>query len=381
MSKFVLIPDSFKGTMGSAEICGILADAIHAHVPGARIHAVPVADGGEGSVDAFLGALGGKKVFRRVKGPFFEPVEAFYGILDDGATAVVEMAACAGLPLVEGRQDPAAATTYGVGELMLDAARAGVKKIIVGLGGSATNDGGCGAAAAAGVRFLDRAGAALIPVGGSLSKIEAIDLSGYDSALRAVEIVTMCDIDNPLYGPEGAAHIFGPQKGADTAGIALLDAGLQNLDAAIARSLGKRLGKMPGAGAAGGMGAGMAAFFGAELKMGIDVVLDTVRFETLAEGADMILTGEGRIDGQSLRGKVVVGVARRARPLGVPVVAIVGDIGDGAEGVYAEGVAGIFSINRLAVDFAQARRRSKSDLAFTAANLMRFWRACNGGFS
>ncbi|MDR3120335.1 MAG: glycerate kinase [Clostridiales bacterium] len=392
-SKYVLIPDSFKGTMSSAEICEIMSEVIKERVPGAEVRAVPVADGGEGSVDAFLRALGGEKVTKRVKGPFGEEMDAFYGLINDraatggdrvvgdraadggGKTAVVEMAACAGLPLVEGRPDPTRTTTFGVGQLMLDAARRGVKKIIVGLGGSATNDGGCGAAAAAGVRFYDSDGRVFVPVGGTLSKIERIDVSGFDTALRGVEIITMCDIDNPLYGPEGAAAIFGPQKGADARMIEQLDAGLRNLDAAIERCLQKKFAKMPGAGAAGGMGAGMAAFFGSELRMGIEVVLDTVRFDELIAGADLILTGEGKIDGQSLRGKVVIGVARRAKGSGVPVAAIVGDIGDGAEGAYQEGVAGIFSINRRAEDFSVAKRRSKEDLRFTVENLVRF---CGG---
>ncbi|MDR1061564.1 MAG: glycerate kinase, partial [Clostridiales bacterium] len=361
LERFVLIPDSFKGTMSSAEICGILADAIRESFPEAQIRQIPVADGGEGSVDAFLRALPGKKVPARVKGPFFEDVPAFYGLLGDGETAVVEMAACAGLPLAEGRLDPLAATTFGVGQLILEAARGGAKKIVVGLGGSATNDGGCGAAAAAGMRFLDRGGRQFVPTGGTLADIAEIDASGLDAALRGAEIVAMCDIDNPLHGPEGAACVFGPQKGASPDAVRLLDGGLMNLDAALRSSLGKDLARMPGAGAAGGMGAGMAAFFGAELRMGIEVVLDTVRFDELVKDADMILTGEGKIDAQSLRGKVVVGVARRARASGsgAPVVAIVGDVGDGAEGAYAEGVGGIFSINRLAVDFSQAKPRCR----------------------
>ncbi|MDR1438615.1 MAG: glycerate kinase [Clostridiales bacterium] len=375
LKRFVLIPDSFKGTMGSAEICEILEGAIRESFPEAQIRQIPVADGGEGSVDAFLRALPGKKAEARVKGPFFEDIASFYGLLGDGGTAVVEMAACAGLPLAEGRLDPMAATTFGVGQLILEAARAGAKKIIVGLGGSATNDGGCGAAAAAGVKFFDRDGKEFVPTGGTLADIAAIDASGYDPLLRGAEIVAMCDIDNPLHGPDGAAHVFGPQKGASPEMARLLDDGLRSFDAALRASLGKDLSRMPGAGAAGGMGAGMAAFFGAELKMGIDVVLDTVHFDELARDADLILTGEGRIDAQSLRGKVAIGVARRARAAGVPTVAIVGDAGDGAEGAYAEGVSGIFSINRLAVDFSLARPRCRDDLRFAAANLMRFCKA------
>jgi glycerate kinase len=372
MNNFVLIPDSFKGTMSSSEICEIMASAIKSVIPDADIREIPVADGGEGSVDAFLRAVGGKRITAKVKGPFMEDQYAYYGILDGGEIAVVEMAACAGLPLVEGRPDPAKATTYGVGQLILDAASKGVKKIIVGLGGSATNDGGCGAAAAAGVRFFDRVGEQFIPAGGTLCEITDIDLSGLDRTLKNIEITAMCDIDNPLHGPEGAAYVFGPQKGAGPDAVKLLDAGLAVLGDKIKSNLGADIANKPGAGAAGGMGAGMSAFFGAELKMGIEVVLDAVRFDDIIIGADLILTGEGKIDAQSLRGKVVIGVARRANYSGIPVVAIVGDIDEAANMAYDEGVAGIFSINRLAEAFAQAKLHAREDLAFTVGNLIRF---------
>ena len=373
MKKFVLIPDSFKGTMSSLEICGIMEKAIKAAIPGAEVRQIPVADGGEGSVDAFLRAVGGEKIAAVVQGPFGADIEAKYALIDEGETAVVEMAACAGLPLAEGAENPEITTTYGVGQLMLDAARRGAKRIIVGLGGSATNDGGCGAAAAAGVRFYRRgAESPFVPAGGTLSEISRIDASGYDAALRGAEITAMCDIDNPLYGPEGAAHIFGPQKGADAAMVERLDLGLRNLAEKVKESLGLDISDMPGAGAAGGMGAGMSAFFGARLQMGIDAVLDAVKFEEAISGADLILTGEGKIDGQSLRGKVVVGVARRAKASGVPVAAIVGDIDPAARGAYNEGVAGIFTINTLAEEFAKSKLRAREDLAFTVENLVRF---------
>ena len=205
MKKAVLIPDSFKGTMSSTEICNVMKERIDQHFPACEVVTIPVADGGEGSVDAFLTALGGEKVWLEVKNPYFEPMQAFYGLIDGGKTAVVEMAACAGLPLVEGRRDPSKTTTYGVGELILDAARRGVSKIVVGLGGSSTTDGGCGAAAAIGVKFTDAEGRAFVPVGGNLHEIAHIDLSGKSELLKGIEIVTMCDIDKPMYGPTGAA--------------------------------------------------------------------------------------------------------------------------------------------------------------------------------
>ncbi|MBC5581876.1 glycerate kinase [Anaerofilum sp. BX8] len=376
MKKVILIPDSFKGTMSSAEICEIMGACIHARWPEALTVKIPVADGGEGSVDAFLGAMGGEKVPCRVTGPRGTLCDAFYGRI--GGIAVIEMAAAAGLPMMGEELDAAGATTFGVGELMLAAARAGAKKIIMGLGGSATNDGGCGAAAACGVRFLDEAGTAFVPTGGSLSRIRRIDASGLSPLLGGVEIVTMCDIDNPLCGPQGAAAVFGPQKGADPAQVTLLDRGLAHLAGLVKRDLGADILQLPGAGAAGGMGGGMVAFFGSALQMGIETVLETVGFEAALEGTDAVFTGEGRIDGQSLRGKVVVGVARAARKKGVPVIAVVGDIADGAEAAYAEGVSAIFSINRVAVPYSEAKKRAKSDLRLTMDNLLRFmelWKA------
>lgn len=376
MKKFVLIPDSFKGTMTPVEICRIMDEEIRKIYPDADIVSIPVADGGEGSVDAFLSACGGKKIELTVKGPYLEEMTGFYGVLDNG-TAVIEMAACAGLPLVENNKNPLKTSTYGVGQLILHAAESGCKKIIVGLGGSCTNDAGTGAAAACGVRFYNEEGKEFIPTGGTLSEIRKIDVSGFAPELKDVEIITMCDIDNPLYGPFGAAHVFGPQKGADEKMVLILDEGLRDISELIKTQLGKDISVIPGSGAAGGMGGGMVAFFDSKLQMGIETVLDTVNFNDVAKDADMIFTGEGKIDTQSIRGKVVIGVARRAKSLGVPVVAVVGDIGDDIELAYEEGVSGIFSINRVAVDFKLAKKRSKSDLALTMNNLMRFIKRLN----
>lgn len=372
MKKVLLIPDSFKGTMSSSEICEIMEKAIHAYYPQAEVLSIPVADGGEGSVDSFLTAVGGEKVAVTVKGPYFDDIPGFYGILPDG-TAVVEMAAAAGLPLVGENKHAEKTTTYGVGQLIEHAANAGCKRIVVGLGGSATNDGGTGAAAALGVKFLNSDGERFIPVGETLSQIDAIDTSGILPVLHDVEFVTMCDIDNPLCGPQGASAVFGPQKGADEATVQMLDAGLSHLAELIKRDLHQDIVNLPGAGAAGGMGAGMVAFLGSRLQMGIDTVLDTVQFDTLLQDADLVFSGEGKIDSQSLRGKVVVGVARRTQKQQVPLIAVVGDIGDDIDGVYNEGVSAVFSINRVAVPFEKAKLRSKSDLALTMDNLMRLF--------
>lgn len=372
MHKIILIPASFKGTLSSAEICAIMARVIRRYYPQCQVVSIPVADGGEGTVDAFLAAMGGKKVTLTVKGPYMEDVPAFYGLIDDGRTAVIEMAACAGLPLVGSNRQAHKTTTYGVGQLMAHALRNGCTKIIVGLGGSATNDLGAGAAAALGVRFLDGDGAEFIPVGENLGRIAKIDMTGLLPEVRRAEIVSMCDIDNPLYGKTGAAYVFAPQKGADSKMVALLDEQLRAAADTIRRELGVDLARVAGAGAAGGMGGGMMAFFGSQLQMGIEAVLDLVGFDEKLHGTDLVFSGEGRIDTQSLRGKVVIGVARRAKPAGVPLVAIVGDIGDEVEKVYEEGVSAIFSINRVAVPVQEARTRAKSDLALTMDNLIRF---------
>lgn len=374
MKKVLLIPDSFKGTMSSAEICSIMEERIRAYYPDAEVLSIPVADGGEGTVDSFLTAMGGEKVTVTVKGPYMEDMEAFYGLVDGGDTAVIEMAACAGLPLVGENRHAEKTTTYGVGQLMVHAAKRGCKKMIVGLGGSATNDLGTGAAAAAGVRFFDSEGKEFIPVGESLCKIARIDTSGLLPELKGMEIITMCDIDNPLYGKTGAAYVFGPQKGADSEMVEYLDQGLKAASETIKRELGKDISELPGAGAAGGMGGGMVAFFDSRLQMGIEAVLDTVGFDELIQGADMVFSGEGKIDYQSLRGKVVIGVARRTRKFNVPLIAVVGDIGDDIEKAYDEGVSAIFSINRVAVPFQEAKLRAKSDMKLTMDNLMRFFK-------
>ena len=375
MSKFLLIPDSFKGTMSSEEICSIMEKAIRKNRPEAEIISIPVADGGEGSVEAFLSAVGGEKVTITVKGPYLEDMEAYYGILQNGEIAVIEMSACAGLPLVEGREDPRKTTTYGVGQLMEDAIRRGCRKLILGLGGSCTNDAGAGAAAALGVVFTDKEGNAFVPAGATLKDIEHIDTSKLLPRLKDIELVAMCDIDNPLYGEKGAACIFGPQKGATPVMVEELDAGLRHLDRVIKRDLKLSLAEAEGAGAAGGMGFGMLAFFGAILQMGIDTVLDTVKFDELLTGADYVISGEGKIDTQSIRGKVVIGIAKRTKKAKVPLIAVVGDIGDGIEEAYEKGVSGIFSINRVAVEYKDARKRAKEDLYLTVDNLMRYMQA------
>lgn len=374
MERYILVPDSFKGTLSSQEICEILQQEILRVRPEAEVLAFPVADGGEGSVDAFLTAVGGQRIEVPCHGPHMEEMTGFYGLLPDG-TAVVEMAAAAGLPLVGNRLEVDKTTTYGVGELMAAAAENGAKRIILGLGGSSTNDGGCGAAAALGVRFLDDAGKAFLPVGGNLNRLAKIDLS---EQMKLPEITVMCDIDNPLCGPAGASAVFGPQKGATPEMVPVLDANLYHLAEIVKRDLEVDIADLPGAGAAGGMGGGAVAFWKGTLQMGIETVLDTVDFDTVVQDARLVFTGEGRLDGQSLRGKVIAGVAKRAKQYHVPVVAVVGAVGDGADGVYDLGVCGVFTTNHAPVPFEIAKLHSHENLRRTARNLMGFMTAMEG---
>ncbi len=371
MRRIILAPDSFKGTMSSVEICNIMSSAIKKHLSEAEIVKIPVADGGEGTVECFLEAVGGRKIALKVKGPYFEEIDSFYGILSDGNTAIIEMAAAAGLPLVEDRKNPALTTTYGVGQLIRHAVENGCTKVVIGIGGSCTNDGGAGMAAALGYRFIDENNNDFIPTGGTLNQIAKIDSSGRLEVLNTCSIIAACDVDNPLCGIKGAAHVFAPQKGADEQMVELLDDNLLYFADMIKKDMGIGLIHIPGTGAAGGLGAGVIAFAGVKLKPGIDIVLDTVKFDEIVKETDFVITGEGKIDGQSLRGKVVAGIAKRAKLHDVPVIAVVGDIGEDIENVYSLGVTAVMSINRVAVPFEKARFRCKSDLELTVDSLMR----------
>lgn len=373
MNKIILVPDSFKGTMSSVRICEILGRAVREILPGEAIIPMPIADGGEGTVDAFLAAAGGERRSAPAPGPNLGDIgEVEYAMLPDG-TAVIEMAAAAGLPLCK-ELDPMRASTYGVGLLMAEALISPCKRIILGLGGSATNDGGCGAAWALGARFYDRAGNSFIPNGGTLEQIDRIDLTDLRALLGDVPVTCICDVDNPMCGENGAAAVFAPQKGATPEQVRQIDRGLRHLAEKLKECTGRDVLNLPGAGAAGGMGGGFAAMAGAELKHGIDIMLDTIRFDTVAKGADLILTGEGKIDSQSVRGKVVCGVAKRAKALKIPCIAIVGDAEDGYESLYDEGLTAVFPINRTAIPFEQAQLRAEEDLYRTACDVLRLVR-------
>ena len=370
IKKVLIAPDSFKGTMNSIEVCDIISGSLKSRIPDVVVISIPVADGGEGTAECFLIAKGGRKVNVNVKGPFFDDLNVWYALINDGKTAIVELAACAGLSLVEGRKDPCNTTTYGVGQMALHAANSGAEEIYFAIGGSCTNDGGCGCAAALGVKFFDKNGIEFVPVGESLVDIETIDVSGIDKAIKNVKLNVICDVDNPLFGENGAAYIFAPQKGADGDMVRQLDEGLRNLAEKIKEFSGKDIGMMPGAGAAGGIGGGLAAFFDCRLESGIQTMLDVVEFEEIVSGCSLVLTGEGKIDSQSLRGKVVAGVAERTKPLGIPVIAIVGDIGDGYKGIYEKGVSAVVSTNRVALPFDEVKNRVKSDLSDAVTDLV-----------
>ena len=368
MKKCVVVSDSFKGTVSSREICEIAQRVIPRHFPACEVVCIPVADGGEGTVDCFIQAMGAQRVEVTVTNALGEKSAAAYARI--GELAIIEMAAAAGLPQVGALRCPGTATTYGVGELIAHAVDSGCRKILLGLGGSATNDGGCGCAAALGVRFYDAAGQSFIPVGDTLGRIARIDTAKADELLRSVEITVMCDVTNPLYGPTGAAYVFAPQKGADAEKVKSLDAGLRHFGDVIRSQYGLDVGAMPGAGAAGGMGAGCVALLGGTIQSGIDAVLDVTGFDRQREGADLVITGEGRIDSQSADGKVISGVARRTRAKGVPLIAIAGGIADSAGAVYDIGVSAMFSTDRAALPVDMLGARSPGDYEATLSDIM-----------
>jgi glycerate kinase len=337
--KIVVAPDSYKGSLSALAVAEAMERGARAVFPEARVVKVPIADGGEGTVDALVAATGGRTLTAVVRGPLGTPVSARWGLLGDGATAVVEMAAASGLPLVPpGRRDPRVTTTFGTGELVRAAVDAGVRRLVVGIGGSATNDGGAGFARALGVRFLDAAGAELPEGGAALARLARVDPSGLDPRLATTEVVVACDVDNPLTGPRGASAIYGPQKGATPEMVAELDAALARFAEVARAATGRDVAGAAGAGAAGGLGAGLLFFTPARLRPGVEIVLETTGFDALVRDADLVLTGEGRTDAQTAMGKAPVGVAAAAKRHGVPVVCLSGGLAAGAEAVLAKGV-------------------------------------------
>ncbi|MBQ1742450.1 MAG: glycerate kinase [Oscillospiraceae bacterium] len=369
MKKVVVISDSFKGTLSSREICDIARESVPRILPGCAVTAIPVADGGEGTVSCFLDSIGASPVTVSVQGPYGETVDAVYA--RKGNRAIIEMASAAGLPMVGSNLDPERTTTNGVGMLLRHAVENGCNELLLGLGGSCTNDGGCGCAAALGTRFFDADGNPFVPVGGTLGSIARIDNRETEKLLRGVSLTLMSDVDNPLCGARGAAHVFGPQKGADAAMVERLDAGLAHLASVIERDLGVRVADIPGAGAAGGMGAGCMAFLGARMRSGIEAVLDLVDFDAQIDSADLVITGEGRIDSQSVHGKVISGIAKRTQPRGVPLVAIVGSIAPDAQEAYELGVTAMFGIDRTAKAFTEYAAESAAYYRATLEDVLR----------
>ncbi|MCI4130181.1 glycerate kinase [Bacillus haynesii] len=372
--KIVIAPDSFKESMTSLEAARSIEKGFKAVLSDAEYVNIPVADGGEGTVQALVDATGGDIVYQTVTGPLGKPVKAAYGLLGDGKTAVIEMAEASGLHLVPpGQRNPLLTTTRGTGELILDAAEKGVSTIIIGLGGSATNDGGAGMAAALGAKFLNRDGEEIENGGGALAEIAKIDVSGLNPKLKHIQFEAACDVDNPLTGPRGASAVFGPQKGANSEMTALLDQNLKHYAAAVKAELGCEIDSIPGAGAAGGLGAGLCAFLNAELKSGVDIVLDTLSFSERIKGADLVITGEGKIDGQTVGGKTPAGVAKRARSENIPVIAFAGSLGEGCELVYDIGICALFSIVPGISSLENALADGSSNLTRCARNVAAVW--------
>jgi len=345
ITKVVVAPDSFKGSMSANTAARAIARGIEKADPEAVIDVVPIADGGEGTVDALVKATGGRYVEVEVADPLGRPVKARYGLIGEDSMAVIEMAAASGLPLLKPEErNPMKTSTFGTGQLILDAIGHGIRNVVIGIGGSATVDGGTGMAAALGAQFLDSAGNALPCRGETLSDIRSIDVSRMHPRLRRVKFTVACDVKNPLTGPEGAAAVYGPQKGATPEMVKILDAGLANLAACIRRDIGIEVETVPGAGAAGGLGAGLLAFLGAGLVPGVDMVLSAANFEERLRGIDVVFTGEGRVDGQSAYGKATAGVAQAAWEQSIPVILLAGAIGKGAEALREIGVVAMFSI-------------------------------------
>jgi len=343
--KILCAPDSFKGSLTAEQVAEAMKEGIKKGAPQAEVKSYPLSDGGEGLLEALVRSTGGSIHKTIVSDPLGRLIETEYGVLGDGVTGVVEMARASGLLLLsKNEKNPTETSTYGTGELILDLLDKGCKKIVIGIGGSATNDGGLGMVRALGGKLYNLNREALQGRGNDLIELSEIDLSGLDSRIQNVEFVTACDVDNPLTGEQGAAHVFAPQKGADQEMVKFLDKGLKNYVNVINKTLGINVDREPGSGAAGGLGAGIMAFLNGKLVPGIELVLDTIKFEDHIKSANLIITGEGKLDRQTAYGKVPVGVGKLAKKKGVPVVAIAGTIGEGTEILHAQGLIAYFSI-------------------------------------
>lgn len=370
MKKIIIAPDSFKGSLSAIEICDIIAETARTHFPEIEIKKLPISDGGEGLVDALLTANNGEKVWVNVKDPLGREIQACYGLLSNGK-AVIEMAAASGLPILKNdEKNVLDATTYGTGQLILDALNRGCREFILGLGGSATNDGGAGAAHAFGIHYMTRDGKEIY-AGRDLVLLDHIETKDINEAFQESHFTIACDVTNPLHGLNGAAAIYSPQKGATSEDVGLLDSGLQKLAAVIMNEKGIDLQKIPGTGAAGGMVVPFIAYTNSELKPGLDVVLDAVDFENYLTGCDLVITGEGRTDFQSSMGKAISGIGKRAKAKGVPVIAISGALQKGCENLYQDGISALFSTCREVQTLDMALENAGENLEKTAGDIFR----------
>ncbi|PUW88184.1 glycerate kinase [Cronobacter sakazakii] len=375
LKKIVIAPDSFKESLSAMDVARAIEAGFREIYPQAHYVCVPMADGGEGTVEAMVAATGGQIITTPVTAPLGNKVDGFFGLLGDGETAVVEMAAASGLHLVPTAQrDPRITTSYGTGELILAALERGVKAIIIGIGGSATNDGGAGMMQALGARFLDGEGRELAPGGAALARLERLDLSALDPRLAQVNVTAACDVDNPLCGEKGASAVFGPQKGATPAMVTELDAALRRFGEQLEAATGKAIISAPGAGAAGGMGAALLGMLNAELRPGIEIVIESLGLAQAVRDADLVITGEGRLDSQSIHGKTPVGVARVAKQFQRPVVAIAGSLTPDYQIVHEHGIDAAFSVIDRIVTLQEALDDAERNLRVTARNVAALWR-------
>lgn len=382
MKRIVIASDSYKGSASSLEVGEAIAAGIREVAPDIETKVLPIADGGEGTVAAALSVPGAQEVRVRVSGPLGDPVQASYALVDEGRTAVIEMAAASGITLTQPSPETVEqASTYGTGELLLDALQRGVQRICIGIGGSATNDGGMGMAAALGVCFYDAAGQMLTPSAHHLSEIAQVDLSGLSSGWKNVTVEILSDVTNPLCGPQGATAVYGPQKGVTPEMIPLLDQGMSHYASIVEQAVGKRVREIPGAGAAGGLGAGLILFVDGQIRSGIDVMMELIGLNEALSSADLVITGEGRMDAQSANGKAPVGIARVAKKYGVPVIAIVGSAEKDLDPVYQAGISGVFPIVRSPMSLEQAISHTQELIKMTSGNLMHFYLRLREEFS
>ena len=373
--KFLFASDSFKGTLSSEQIITLLDAAARKVFPDCETMGIPVADGGEGTIDAVISVLHGSIYEVDVHGPLMEEVVSRYGETGNGA-AVIEMAAASGLPMVPvDKRDPRVTTTYGTGELIKTALDRGCRDITIAIGGSATNDGGMGAMRALGIRFLDENGEELSGCGNDLARVADIDISGLHSAVKDARFTIMCDVNNPLTGPDGATYTFGKQKGGSPEILDELEQGMIHYAALIREKVGTDVDQIPGSGAAGGLGAAFCVFLKAEMKSGIETVLDLIHFDELLEGVDLVITGEGRIDWQSAFGKVPSGIGNRCRKKGIPAIAIVGGMGDKAEMIFDHGIDSIITTINGAMGIDEALERAEELYAGAAERAFRMVKA------